>query len=366
MEKKNSNTGKSLGKVSAVILILAFVGINFYRTEKNGGPLEQKFSEQRQDQIAARKFDQKHFPNQNIEKLKYAYTGNWKKNEVSAAAVAGDYAFTQPENTRGKVEATAAAKKADAKKKTKKVAKKKKDKKIAKKSKSRRSLFDTDYDDSESGYIATNYYTQPKQQTRTPSEKEEEKEPKKLSAREVYELVLTAKSIAPMSEALSKDTITMQTYYSVAGMLLSAAEDDLKKIGFEAIAAYQSANSLILYAKHIEDEMSPETKAFAESTLNVYNQPKYIRLLGITLKNSDNTLKIISSNLIRDITLGIMQSQAQSGENVVYNEQQILAFKSQLTVVRDDIEKALELSSLDSSVLASFNSTRDILNQFLD
>lgn len=358
MEKNNSISGK----VVAVILILAFVGINFYKTDKEGGPQEQKFNERNQEQAATRKFDKKYFPAQNIERLKYAYTGKWEKNEVSQAAQAGDYAFTAPENTRGNVQATA-AKKAEAKKKAKKVAQKKKAKKIAKKSNSRRSMFETDYEPSGSNYIANNYYTQPKQQTRTPSD--DENKPKKLTAAEVYNLVTAANSIAPMAAELAKSTMTMQTYYAVAGMLLSSEQDGLKKLGFEAIAQYQTPNSLNLYAKHINDEMSPETKTFAEGTLGAYNQPRYIRILHASLKSTDNALKIISSNLLRDITVGLMESQAQTGENVVYNQQQIAMFKSQLSAVLEDIETALQ-TPLDSAVLASFNSTRDILNQFLD
>lgn len=361
MKNKNSN---STPKWIAVILILAFFGINFYKTENEGGPLEQKFNERKLEKTASRKFDKKYFPAQNVDKLKFAYTGNWEKNEISQNAQAGDYAFTAPENTRGKVEATAAqAKKADAKKKSKKVAQKKKSKKIAKRPSSKKSMFDTDYETSAPTYVANNYYTQPKNQTRTPSDDEEK--PKKLTAAEVHALVLAAKSIAPMSAELAKDTMSLQTYYVVAGMLLSSDKDDLKKLGFEAISKYQSSNSLNLYAKHIDDDMSEETKAFAESTLGAYNQPKHIRLLTSTLRSQENTLKIISSNLLKDITMTIMQSQAQSGENVVYNEQQITMFKSQLSVTLTVIEAALQ-GSLDSAVMASFNSTRDILNQFLD
>jgi len=360
MEKKNTF---SAPKWIAVILILAFFGINFYKTNKEGGPLEQKFNEKNQEQTVTRKFDKKYFPTQNVEKLKYAYTGNWEKNEISANAQAGDYAFTAPENTRGKIEATAATKKVEAKKKAKKLAQKKKAKKIAKRTNNRRSMFNADYEASAPAYIANNYYTQPKNQTRAPSDEEEKV--KKLTAAEVYSLVTAAKSIAPMTAELAKETMSLQTYYTVAGMLLSSDKDDLKKLGFEAISQYQSSTSLNLYAKHIDDEMTEETKAFADSTLAAYNQPKYIRLLTSTLRSSENSLKIISSNLLKDITLSIMQSQAQSGENVVYNEQQITMFKSQLNSTLAVIEAALQ-TSLDSAVSASFNSTRDILNQFLD
>ncbi|MES2767636.1 MAG: hypothetical protein V4596_00705 [Bdellovibrionota bacterium] len=360
MKKNNTYLGKSLGKVSAVLLILAFVGINFYKTEKEGGPQEQLFAERNKEQIAERKFENQIAPKQNIEKLKFAYTGKWEKNETAQSAQAGGHAFTSPPNTRGNVQAVA-AKKATDKKKAKKLAEKKKKKsKVAKKSSKKRSHFDNDSSDSyNDSYVANNYYTQPKPQERTPSEEEEEK--KQLTPQELFAQVTQKNSLTPIVEALNKGTATEATYYIVAEMLITAEDSKLNILGFKALALYPSAKNLETYAKHINDT-SGEVRTAAEETLKTYKQTVHLSMLNGTLKSSNNELKILSANLIKDITTAILQ--AQSGEQAAYTEEHLNRFRILLAVSLNVIETALE-SDLDGSVIASFNTARNTLLQFL-
>ncbi len=352
MKKNNAYLGKSLGKVSAVMLILAFVGINFYKTEKEGGPQEQLFAERNKKQIAERKLENQIAPKQNIEKLKFAYTGKWEKNEATQSAQAGGHAFTNPPNTRGNVQAVAAKKAAD---------KKKKKNKIAKKSSKKRSHFDNDSSDSyNDSYVANNYYTQPKPQERTPSEEEEE-EKKQLTPQELFAQVTQKNSLTPIVEALSKGTATEATYYIVAEMLITSEDSKLNILGFKALALYPSAKNLETYAKHINDT-SGEVRTAAEETLKTYKQTVHLSMLNGTLKSLNNELKILSANLIKDITTAILQ--AQSGEQAAYTEEQLNRFKKLLEVSLNVIETALE-SDLDGSVIASFNTARNTLLEFL-
>ena len=356
MEKSNLNKGRWI----AVILIIAFFGINFYKTDKNGGPQEVAFKKAKAEKNQAQALAKKIAPSQNIDKLKYAYTGNWEKNVIQHAE-GGTSDFTLPENQRNMIEATAAKKKD---KKKKKVAKKKKTKKmIARKSKGK-SRFDWDPSDSNSGspYVAqNNYYYSNQQENRTPNE-EKEKE-KELTLTEWLELIKRTNSISELVSKFSSGKVTSSTFYAVVSTLLSSEQDSDKKLGFLALQKFPSAVSFELYAIHINDNMSAETRTVAQNTSKAYHNPNHLRFLNTALNNPKAEVKTQAALLIRDITTSILAAVSNTGENVVYSPQHIEEFKrilgQSLLVINGSID------STEGEVRASFASAQNILVQFL-
>lgn len=356
MKKTNNNSGRWI----AMVMVIAFLGINYFKSENEGGPQEQKFAKV-QKQKETRAIDDKIAPPQNIEKLKYAYTGKWERNQISAQA--GQHAFTPPTNDRNNIQPTVAAKKKDDKKKKKIAAKKKKANKYAKKfrGKSRFDLNNDGDDFAPRSYPAYSAYNQrQQQQDRTPSDDNKEKP---LTLEEWLDLITQSQSISPLIEKYSTQEVTSTMYFSVASALLSSNEDSLKKLGFDALAQLPSTRSLELYAKHIDDEMSAETKAFAQDTLKAYNQPTHLRTLNAALNSSDSKVRVIAATLIKDITTTVLAAQSQSGPNSIYSEKQIEQFKALLTQSLFVINTTI--STTEGDVRVSFDSARLVLVQFL-
>lgn len=359
-------TSKFSGKTIAVLLIIAFLGINYFKSSSEVGPQEQIFAEKRQQEAETRKVDDKIASSQNVQKLKYAYTGKWDKNAAYTAE--GKYNFETPENQRNSIEAVAAAKKVDAKK-AKKLAdrKKKKTSKIAKKkyrNKNGRSLFDSD-DYDQDDYGRTTYFQ--RQEQRAPSDNknlEEEKEEKSLTAEEWFTKVTAENSLSTLASEFRSGKVKSSIFYSVVEMLLSSEKDSNKKLGFQALELTPSVASLQKYATHIDDEMSVEVKTYAESTIKIYNDPNQIRTLNSALNSKDSNLKIIAANLIREITTKILTVSEASGQNTTYTQVQLDLYKRMLTQSLNVINNALA-AGVDATVVASFNSTRAILQEFL-
>lgn len=359
MEKRQTYTGRWI----AVVMIIAFLGINYYRTEKLGGPEEQAFTQAKERQKQAAAFGNKILPPQNIEKLKFAYTGRWEKNKINHEHNFNPSEFTAPENQRNQIEATA-AKKQDNKKK-KKVAKKTKKKKSFVKKSRGKSRFDWDHSygsDSHYSYNNNGYYHQQNPQNRTPS-KDKEDEEKQLSVEEWLELVKSTNSVNELVGKYSYQKISSGLFYSVVSALLSSTADSDKRLGFSALQKVQSLRTLELYTEHINDEMSPETRNFAQNVIKAFNQPAHLRTLNAGLNNIRSEVRILSATLIRDITTSILASQSNTGENVVFTPQQIDQFKTLLTQSLLIINHSID--STEGEVRVSFDSARSILNQFL-
>lgn len=360
MKKTNTNSGKAI----AVILILMFLGINYFRSATAVGPQEKQFAQAKLAKTAEENFDKKIGNIQNVEKLKYAYTGKWDKNDLSKNAQEGQHAFAAPENTRSAMETTSAKKATDNKKKKKVAKKTKKTSKVAKKYYKRNGFANAENVEDGFEYPTRSYYTLPTPQERTPSEDEKDKV-KKLTVKEWVELITSTNSIAELvSKYKSGDGVSASLYYSVAEALLSSKEDNLKKLGFEAIQQLPSVTSLTKYANHIEDEMSAETKTIALKTLETYNNPTHLKILNSALTSPSNDVKVIASTLIRSISVTVFAPQSTSGENTTYTEAQLATFKVALTQSSSILTKALE-GTLDAEVKESFTTTLTILSQLL-
>jgi hypothetical protein len=355
-------TKRNSGKVIAVILILLFFGINFIKSSSEGGPQEKHFAKIREEKVQAQKFNNNLGKQHDVQKLKFAYTGNWEKNDLSKNPQDGKYAFTTPENTRGQIQATAAKKAADAKKKNKLAKKAKAAAKIAKRSdKNRFNLEDHGIDDS-STVRRIVYFAQTPPQQRTPSDEEKEK---KLTAEEWLKQILSNNSV---SEFVSKyregKDVSQSLFYSVVESLLTNDQDSVKKLGYEALASTPSVLSLTKYAQHKDDEMSEELKTYVKSTLLVYNQPSQLRVLNTALNSTDNKVKILAANIIQSIASAVLLAQTSTGENTVYTPAQIEVLKTMLAQSLTVITNALK-TDLESAVLVSFTATQSVLEQIL-
>lgn len=365
MKKTNSN---SFGKISAVALILLFVGINYFKPEKDIIPKNslttKKQSREFQIQNGRNKVVEK---THNVEKLKYAYTGKWEKNDVSAAAVNGEYSFTTPTNTRSMIKPSA---KKDDKKKKVAAKKKKTDKKIAKKTYKKNSFgnhFGSDeYDADNTNYNNTYvnpYYAQQvqQQQQRTPSDDEKEKQ---LTLPEWLAQITQANSISDLVTQYLGGKVSQNLFYQVIDALIASTDDNTKKLGFDALAQTPSGNSFTKTVTHMNDEMSSELKAYAQSSLTVYEKPNQLRILNAALSSKNTEVQIVAANIIRSVTTSILQAQTNSGENAVYKEADMKAYKAMLTQSLNVINNALELG-LNDTVASSFHSAQSVLAQFL-
>jgi hypothetical protein len=361
MKTTNYDSNSNSGKKIAVILILMFFGINFFRSANEAGPQEKKFAAVREAKAQDRKFDNNITKRHDIQKLRFAYTGTWEPNGPQHHSLDDDgtYDFHNPENNRNMVP-TGANKAKDDKKK--KLAKKTKTTfKVAKKyKKSKRLGSDSDFYEDGDGrtYTNTAYYTRQPVQERNPSDEEKNK---KLSVQEWIEKVLAANNV---SELVGQFQADPGLFYSVVEFLLSSDQDQSKKLGFTALQQTPSVGSFAKYVKHINDEMSSDVKTFALSTVDVYNNPSQLNILNSSLKNSDNEVKIQAAIMIKNITTTILQAESSSGEQVVYTPAQIESFKKMLAQSLAVIESALK-TPLDAEVLASFTATRAVLTEFL-
>lgn len=364
-QNSNDNNKRSFGKIAALVLVLAFITINHYRSEKDIIPKNaissnkeaSKLKQNLRNQFSNR-IEAKH-----IERLKYAYTGKWAKNEVKDSQSDGGYSFSAPAGTRNLI--TPTSKKIDKNKKKKVAAKTKTKAKVAKKSK--KGLFHNNYENyknddlgaTNSPYPANPYYTQPNPQDRTPSEDENEK---KLSAQEWVELITKSNSVSELVAAYGK--IGQNLFYSVVESLLSSPSEGSKKLGFQALSQVPSAMSFMKTAQHLNDDMSTAMKTYAQGTLQVYEKPDQVRVLNAVLNSKDAVVKILAATIIRNVTSSIVQAQASSGENVVYTEAQLKLYNTLLTQSLNVINTALE-AGVEATVAASFTSARTILVEFL-
>lgn len=363
---RNNNTG-SFGKIAALILVLLFITINHYRVQKDIITKEE-ITEQKEATTQKRntrnqlsdRTEAKH-----IEKLKFAYTGKWAKNEIRDTATTGEYSFTTPDNTRSLIKPTS-MKKED--KKKKKVASKK-TKKTNKVAKSKRNFFHSNDSNDNDGSNTANYpyannpyyNAQQPQQERAPSDDEKDK---RLTAQEWLELIIKSNSISELVTAYKSSKVSQSLFHSIAESLLSSSSESSKKLGFQALSETPSLMSFSKTAKHLNDQMSTQMKTFAQSTLEVYEQPNQLRVLNSALNSKDVELKILAASIIKTITTSIVQAQASSGENVVYSESQLKIYTTLLTQSLNVINAALE-TGIDATVVASFTATRTILVQFL-
>ena len=359
MKKQSNNSGKWI----AVIMILVFFGINYFKQDE-AGPQEQIFAKQKQDAKELRAIDDKIAPPQNVEKLKYAYTGNWEKN---APGNPGQYVFSPPQNARNQIHPTAAKKQDD--KKKKKVAKKKTTKKIAKKKSRGKSMFDWNNDDSQdtiAGYNANSggYYGQPNrnQNVAQPEEKKE----KKLTAQEWIAAILESGTVAEFVNQYKSGEVNKAVYIAVTRALLGSADDTQKRLGFDVLAQVQTAESLDWYAEFIETEMSAETKEYAQNTLKAYSNPNLLRILNNALSYPKSEVRVLAANLIKDIVTTILAEQPNSGErSPAYSEQQIENYRTLLAISRSVIDNAIAAGISDTQVASSFRSTLETLSLFL-
>jgi len=356
---KKTNTFS--GKVIAVIMVLVFLGINYFKSENEAGPQEQRFAKAKHDAEEYRRLDNKISKPQDIKKLQYAYTGKWEKNDLTKQD--GKFAFNTPESTRNTMEATAAKKAEEKKKKLAKKNKKTKNK-VARKMYNSKSRFARDEYDSgfqDTPAVVPAYYGILNPQARTPSDEEKDK---KLAAKEWFDKITTENSISNFLSEHNKGTVDTTTFYAVAEMLLSSDKESNKKFGYQVIQSVPSLKSLDLYAKHVKEEMSAELKTFAQSTLNAYTDPSDLKILNSALKSANDDLKIIAAVLIKDITTEILEAQNAGAEGVVYTEIQLQNFRTMLTASLNVINAALA-TNLSAEVIASFNTTRTVLMEFL-
>lgn len=370
MKTKNThdNNTSSFGKIAVLVLVLLFVTINHFRSQKDIVTKEEIAAQKNESAIQKRNLRNQFSDKteaRHIEKLKFAYTGKWAKNEVKD--VNGEYSFTVPTNTRSQIKPTSMKKENKKKKKVAAKKTKKKINKIAKKSK--RSSFHNNYDDSyDDGFNAANYpyannpyYAQPNPQERAPSDDEKEKQ---LSPQEWLERITKSNSVSELTAAYKAGKVGQNLFFTVADTLISSDSENLKKLGFQAFAEVPSLTSFTKIAKHLNDQMSPQLKTFAQSTLEAYEQPNQLRILNSALNGKDTELRILAANIIKTVATSIVQAQASSGENVVYSEAQLKLYKTLLTQSLNVINIALETGA-EATVVASFNSTRAILVQFL-
>jgi hypothetical protein len=363
MKQSPNKTNSGSGRVIAVILILLFFGINFFKSQNEAGPQEKQFAKAREMKAQDKKFDNNLAKHHDIKKLRFAYTGTWEPNLYQGHNLDGNFAFETPPNSRSNIEATAAKKVADAKKKAKLAKKTKHTTKVAKNyGKSRFTLDDNGGLDDSTAYPRRTYYNQNPPQERTPSDDEKEK---KLTVQEWLEKIAATNSVSELVSKYKEGTeVNSALFYSVVESLLSSDQDGYKKLGFTALAATPSSTSLAKVAQHISDEMSADTKTFAQNSLNIYNQPNYLKVLNFSLKSSDSKLKILAATIIKNIVATISQAEAKSGGNVVYSPAQIQAYKTLLTESLDVINNAIK-SGLDGEVLASFSATQSALVELL-
>ncbi len=353
------------GRIIAVGLILIFAGLVSWKSDNNPTTSNVKDKATAKAEFNTRNTRNNSARDSKLESLRYAYTGQWTKNDLSKDNSEQKFVFAAPVNTRNKLEPTSAknAKKDKKKKKKKKVAKKKKT--FPHRYAKRNDRFGNENSNNADHQPHLAYYNnqrvQNNPQDRGPSE-EDTKD--KLTPQQWVEIITTSNSENEFITAYGNGNVSRASFYAVVDLLLSAESEESKKLGFTILGLAPSPLSLLKYAEYIDTEMSTELQRFAQGTLGAYHSPNQIRTLNSLLGSSDATVKILVSNIIRSITSSIVQTNASDGKNVVYTPQQLEEYKNLLNQSLNVIDNALSVG-VEGTVQASFLSARTILIQFL-